>query len=102
MKKLILTLFFASSAFAALPPLAQSIREMKALLAEPRFYEALGSAEQIKNIVRTENGYLVLTQNYAMNVDIRYLEREDLHFVGPARFEFVFNRPVRLQRVSTQ
>ena len=43
-------IFLASTGFAVLPPLAQSTREIQALLADPHFYESLGSAELIQDI----------------------------------------------------
>lgn len=95
MKKLIF-IFLASTTFAALPPLAQSTREMQALLADARFYDALGSAEQIKDIIRTEKGYLVLTQHYAMRVDIKY-GGGDKKIIGPVHFELEFHDPIDLR-----
>ncbi len=95
MKKLIF-IFLASTTFAALPPLAQSTREMQALLADTRFYDALGSAEQIKDIIRTDKGYLVLTQHYAMRVDIKY-GGGDKKIIGPVHFELEFHDPIDLR-----
>ena len=70
MKKLFL-IFLVSTGFAALPPLAQSTKEIQALLADANFYKSLGSAEIIKEIVRNETGYLVVTQHYTMQVDVQ-------------------------------
>jgi hypothetical protein len=95
MKKLIF-IFLASSTFAVLPPLAQSTREVQALLADGRFYDALGSAEQIKDIIRTDKGYLVLTENYAMRVDIKY-GGGDKKIIGPLPFELQFYQPINLR-----
>jgi hypothetical protein len=89
MKKLCF-IFLASTTFALLPPLAQSTREIQSLLSDSRFYKALGSAEVIKEIARTDNGYLILTQNYALQVDIHYLQNENKKLMGPAQFEFEF------------
>lgn len=85
----------ASTTFAALPPLAQSTREMQALLSDGKFYESLGSAEQIKEIIRTDQGYLILTQNYVMRVDVKY-GGGDRKIIGPIHFELEFNPPVNL------
>jgi hypothetical protein len=95
MKKL-LFIFFASVSFAALPPLAQSTREMQAVLSDSRFYDTLGSAEVIKELIRTEKGYLVLTQNYAMRVDVKY-GGGDQRRIGPVHFELEFQQPVDLR-----
>lgn len=94
MKKVLLVLF-ATTAFAILPPLAQSIRETEALLSDPKFYNSLGSAEMIEEIIRTESGFLVITQNYAMRVDVKYKGREGGR-VGPVAFDLEFHSPDRL------
>lgn len=88
MKKLFFVLL-ASTSFGLLPPLAQSTKELRALLEDPRLYESLGSAERIKEIVRIENGYLVITENYALQVDITYRKGETKQ-IGPAQFDFTF------------
>lgn len=84
----------SSVTFAALPPLAQSSREIQAVLADGRFYESLGSAEVVKEIIRTQNGFLVMTQNYAMKVDVKYTPRGETTFAGPAQFTLEFHAPV--------
>lgn len=89
-------IFLASTTFAALPPLAQSTRELQSLLADSRFYASLGSAEMIKEIIRTEKGFLVLTQNYAMRVGIKY-GGGDGQMIGPIHFELEFQQPVDLR-----
>jgi hypothetical protein len=76
---------------AALPPFYQSLREMEAVLTDPRLHELLGSAEMIQQVSKTDEGYLVLTQNYLVRVDLRYLPAKML---GPAHFELEFNNPV--------
>lgn len=86
-------LFLSTSAFALLPPLAQSTREIQALISDSHFYESLGSGEAIQEILRNERGYLVVTQHYTMQVDIEYLHTGR---VGPAQFRFSFNEPVKL------
>lgn len=96
MKKLIFFALLASTTFAALPPLAQSMRELQALLSDERFYDSLGSAEMVKDIIRTENGFLVLTQHYAMKVDVKY-GGGDKRVIGPVHFELQFQQPVDLR-----
>lgn len=91
MKKLCL-LLLVSSGYSLLPPLAQSTREIQTLLADPRFYSSLGSAELIEQITRNDTGYLVATQHYTMQVDLRTIRREK-PICGPAQFEFEFHIP---------
>lgn len=95
MKK-ICFLFLASSSFALLPPLAQSSREIKALLTDAEFYDSLGSPEVVLDISRNDKGYLVVTQHYSMQVDVHYIVA-DQKFCGPAHFQFEFHRPIDLR-----
>lgn len=96
MKKLICILLISSFGFGALPPLAQSIRELKALVDDPRLYQSLGSAEVIEEISRTNGGYLVFTKNYSMHVGVTIL-RNHKERVGPVEFELQFEKPVDLK-----
>ena len=87
-------LFPVVTPFAALPPLAQTSREIQAILSDSHCQEYLGSAELIQNVVRTKEGYLVMTLNYLMRVDIEYKLAHTR--VGPAHFELLFYPPVNL------
>lgn len=87
--------FFASSLFGALPPLAQSSKEIQAILADPRLQEQLGSAEVIHEIIRTNGGYVVMTQSYSMRVDVHY--SNEPRRIGPVSFHLEFYPPVDLK-----
>jgi hypothetical protein len=96
MKKTCLSLFLASSSlFAALPPLAQSSREIQAVLSDSQLQTLLGSAEGVQEIIRTEGGYVVMTQNYLLRVDVEYLSASR---PGPVPFRLHFQEPVELGR----
>ena len=96
MKTLFLcALTFASTGFTLLPPLAQSTREIQAILSNAQMYENLGSAEMIREINRTEKGYLILTHHYAMQVDVQYIH--DGKRIGPAQFQLEFLSPIDLR-----
>lgn len=84
-------LAFSSAAFATLPPLAQSEREIKAILDAPETYKRLGGADPIEQIARTENGYLLVTAHKELLVDVHYLPTQK---VGPVEFELIFHPPV--------
>ncbi len=84
-------LLFGNMAFAALPPLAQSNREIQAILAAPETYYLLGGAERIDQIIRCEKGYLLLTKSKELLVDICYIHTGK---IGPAEFELKFHEPV--------
>ncbi len=87
--------FFATSLFAALPPLAQSSREIQALIADPHMQSLLGSAEMIQEIIHTSHGYIVRTTNYELEVSVHYLPAPR-GFAGPAKFELEFHLPTRI------
>ncbi len=91
MKKWIFCLI-AAAGFSALPPLAQSIKEMQAILADSRLYHSLGSPEMIQEFVRTEEGYLITTQHYTLQVNVKYLRGQ--HRIGPVQFELEFDEPI--------
>ncbi len=92
MKKWIFILL-ATSGFTALPPLAQNMRELKALLADEHLYEMLGSPEMIQAIVRNDEGYLLTTPHYTLQVNVHYLPAES-GLIGPVRFQLEFQPPV--------
>ena len=83
--KMIIAVLFAIGAHAALPPLAQSAREIQAILTDPKTYQILGSAEQIQEVRKTDTGYLVVTKNYQLQVDVRYGGGDRI--AGPVHFE---------------
>ena len=58
MKRLVFSVLLAGSYLqAALPPLAQNVAELRAILNDPRLYELLDSAEVIQEIVHTNGSY---------------------------------------------
>lgn len=95
MKKLIvLTLLLCTQpAFALLPPLNQSIQELKGILNNNDLEEYLPSGEKIQSIEAVKNGYLVNTQRYSMLVQVQYQKQTQ---PGPAQFTLFFHEPTRL------
>jgi len=89
-KFLFLLAISCGAAYGLLPPLPQSIREIEAILADPRLYQSLGSPEMIVGIERTEHGYVVLTSNYSLQVTLTYTP---LPYPGPAQFVLDFHTP---------
>lgn len=90
MKKLLTIMFLliAQSSFALLPPLAQSIDELKQLLNDRQLGQKLGMAEPIEEIRRMNGGYLILTPQQQLQVDINY---NPSRRIGPAQFTFEFH-----------
>lgn len=91
MKYLCLSLLFGSTLFGALPPLAQSIREMQAILGDSQMQKLLGSGESIQEMIRIETGYAVITTRYILHVDVEYQKPK---FPGPIPFALHFYDPI--------
>lgn len=92
---LCLSLFASiSSLDAALPPLYATLNEYKSLLNDQELADKLGSAESIRDIKRTESGFIVTGNRYSLHVDLIY---EPQNHPGPAKFHFVFHelQPVK-------
>lgn len=81
-----------SNIFAALPPLAEGIREIQAMLAAKEFGELLGMGDVIQEIKRVDSGYVVTTNNQEMLVEVIYSPSG----IGPAKFDLQFNQPIKL------
>ena len=90
MKKFIILLLFvfAVKANALLPPLYQSLKEIDAIISNEQLKEELGSAEAVLEIKRVKDGYLVLTRQYMLKVEVIYIPRK---IIGPAKFELRFH-----------
>lgn len=92
---LIVAVVLGSKGFALLPPLAQSIKEIKAIVGDKRLYNSFEPGEVIQDIIRLEEGYLILTTHYEMVVGVRYNHSTSAR-VGPARFQLEFHNPRRI------
>lgn len=78
----------SQSPMGALPPLADSLRELSAILNDRRLGDALGSGAFIESIQRTESGYLVTTAKETLEIEVIYFQTDGR--VGPGQFELVF------------
>jgi hypothetical protein len=98
-KYLCILAMFASPAFALLSPLNESLVELQALLKDPAMTAKLKTSETIQEIVKVEQGYLVITDNYQMQVDLTY---QPMNRPGPQKFTLKFQDPVPLQSDSEE
>lgn len=89
--------FFASTLFSVLPPLVQSSRELQEILSDPRFFERLGSAALLKEISVVEKGYLFITRDQILQVDIQYQRSTR---PGPVSFTLHFHEPTPILKSS--
>lgn len=86
---LVAMLLTTQCVFAALPPLAQSLKELKAILNSDEVADSLGMAEPIIEISRTEEGYLIRTQSQKLSVDVIYKSSK---IIGPVPFDLKFHK----------
>lgn len=72
--------------FAALSPLMQETKELKAILDDSRLDKGL-KGEMIQKIEKNEGGYLISTASKQMQIKVKYLPGT---MPGPAKFELIF------------
>jgi hypothetical protein len=96
---LIAAIVMSQSAFAALPPFAQSAREIDAILTSEQLGNLLGMAQPIEEIKRTEGGYIVVTTGREIIVEIVY---KPAKMPGPVPFELKFHSPTTVQGVDSR
>ncbi|MBN2479970.1 MAG: hypothetical protein JXA94_07060 [Parachlamydiales bacterium] len=90
MKKILVIFLtiFALKVSAVLPPFHQSVKEIQQILSDERLKKEIPSGEPILEIIRVENGYLIYTNKYILEVEIEYLPQK---MPGPAQFKLHFN-----------
>jgi hypothetical protein len=76
-----------STAFAALPPLYETLKEFKTLIEDPRLEHSLTSADAIEKIERNEQGFVITTNKRTLIVKIAY---EPAMRPGPAKYKLIF------------
>lgn len=95
---LLAALAVTQSAFAALPPFAQSKKEIEAILTSDQLSDTLGMAQPIEEIKKTAGGYVVVTSGREIMVDVVY---KPARMPGPVPFELKFHEPTTVQPGST-
>lgn len=78
-----------SSAFAALSPEDQKNKEIDSIKSHEEFQNFVES-EGNYTISKSEDGYVVETDNYSMDVHVKYDENKR---IGPAQYELEFETP---------
>ena len=95
MKKILpLLLLLTAPLYSALAPLPQSIREIEAILMNPQLAQYLPSCDQIDQITRVVDGYLVITQAHILKVTVIY---DTSARIGPRKFTLQFTeaKPIK-------
>ncbi len=94
MKKWIITLLaigLTNLASAALPPLAQSCRELRTIIDDQRIYDLLGGSEPLEQILKEGHSYFFVTPTRILQVDLHFIQQNK---AGPANFELEFHQPI--------
>lgn len=78
-----------TSVFAALPPLYQSVKELKAILEDPELANELTSGEVIESIEKNESGYEVRSNRSHLQIDVHYKPQS---MPGPVAFDLQFHK----------
>lgn len=102
MKKFIflfISIFTVSSTYAMLPPLYHTLNEIKGILSDERLAQELGSAEGITKIEKNDEGYLITTYRYQLQVDVHYIPQK---LIGNPKFELKFYEKTLIQPTPNQ
>jgi hypothetical protein len=85
-----------ASGFAALPPFAQSLKEIEQIIKHADIYTKLGVGSPLESITLAEDNdqrtYVIKTANCTLNANVVYLPLEP-GIVGPAKFRIDLGTP---------
>ncbi len=91
MNRFFIFLFFTPIlAFSILSPLNQSLKEIWTVLESPELKRYFSEYEEITDILRTEEGFLVVSNEKQVRVEVIY---KNTHHIGPRQFELKFLIP---------
>jgi len=88
MKKFLFLLTLTSALESALPPLWQSRDEIRSLLEVQDIGRYLDSSEVIKEIKKSDFGYLIITNKHTLEARIRYQPQD---MPGPTNFTWTLS-----------
>ncbi|NDE82117.1 MAG: hypothetical protein EB051_00670, partial [Chlamydiia bacterium] len=89
-RKTLYTLPFlmAAASHAALPPMPQSIREIKSVLDDEFLKSSTMTGQAILELKRTQDGFLIETTDFIIPV---YLEKIPQKIMGPIQYRISFD-----------
>ncbi len=90
----LITLLMSEMALAALPPTAESMRRMKAIIESKEVYDSLGSVNWIRSIKEVnDTEYLLQTDKCTLKVEVKSAtNKSKRHFVGPPELEVIVDK----------
>lgn len=72
---ILVSLFMAMSASAALPPTAESLRRLKTITTSSEVFDAFGASQWVKSIQENEDGsYTVISDKCALSVNVQAIQ----------------------------
>lgn len=83
-------LMFGFKGYGVLPPFAEDIREIQAILCDPQLYNSFASSEILQKIEKDESGFLLTASHHTMQVNVIYIPQD---LIGPAQFRLEFQSP---------
>jgi hypothetical protein len=94
-KKNILVLFLLLSinCFAVLSPFYQSTKEIETILKDNRLSDEINQNDEILEIKKVEDGYLIFTKQYLIKAKVNYIPT---NLIGPQSFEIEFENKIEL------
>ncbi len=75
-----------------LAPFEQSAVEIKKIIDSEELRNLLGPSQPIQRIERNENGYLITSLDYTLQIDLNY---QYFGRIGPVDFQLKFEQPVK-------
>lgn len=87
MKTIFLALLFTTPIFAALPPFAQTEREIRVIINSKELQQFIPYSDVFEKLTKTEEGYLITTNKREVRAVVHYSNESR---VGPAEFSIEF------------
>ncbi|MBS0288019.1 MAG: hypothetical protein JSR17_12025 [Proteobacteria bacterium] len=85
---LFLALGFSTAAIAALPPTAESMRRIKAVMDSHDVYDKLGSVNWIVSVKQTQDGYELASEKCTLQVSVVEAEQSaEPKIIGPRQLQ---------------
>lgn len=84
-------LCLSSPLSAILPPLYESLKEIKSIVNSPDLTARLQSGELITKIERNDAGFEITTNQHTLQIDVEYIPTGR---IGPAEYKLFFHEPI--------
>jgi hypothetical protein len=104
MKKLFILSFsvillLTGKTFAVLAPIYQSTKEINSILIDKRLIDKLTPYDVIQNIIKTKNGYLVISNLHFVQIDM-VKQMQPKGFAGPLKYALIFHDAITIDKLK--